>query len=79
VWSVWPTINLQTQDFQDLVSQDFMRSEDLVDRLDLLLLAGSMLLLSVHNQTDYTVEEKWEVVIDLTNIIVQSPYYHLQR
>jgi len=79
------TINLQTQDFQDLVSQDFMRSEDLVDRLDLLLLAGSMpdemreILLSVHNQTDYTVEEKWEVVIDLTNIIVQSPYYHLQR
>jgi len=79
------TIQLQTQAFQELVSQDLMDREDLVDRLDLLLLAGSMpdemrdILLGVHSQADYTVQEKWEIVIDLTNIIVQSPYYHLQR
>lgn len=74
-----------TSELQALVPDDLRNPEELIERLNLVLLAGSMseemkeILLEVHNSGTYLAEEKWQVVVDLANIIMLSPQFMIQR
>jgi uncharacterized protein (DUF1800 family) len=74
-----------TGPLQTLVPNNLLNPEDLIERLNLILLGGAMtdemrqILLDVHDPSLYLVEDKWEVVIDLANIIMVSPQFMIQR
>jgi len=80
---------LNTQAWQDLVSDDLSSFDDLIERLDVVFLAGAMtdemreVLRSVHSSSNpdstYLVQHKWQIVIDLLHIIVLSPQFAVQK
>ena len=78
------SILLNTVRYQQLLPND-LNAEDLVERLNLVFMAGAMsdemkqILLDVHDPSLYLVDEKWRVVIDLINIILLSPQYWVQK
>ena len=83
------TFLLNTQDWQTLVSDDLSSFDDLIERLNVVFLAGAMtdemrdVLRSVHSSSNpnssYLVQHKWQIVIDLLNIIMVSPQFMVQK
>lgn len=83
------TFLLNTQDWQSLVSDDLSSFDDLIERLNVVFLAGAMtdemrdVLRSVHSSSNpnsnYLVQHKWQIVIDLLNIIMVSPQFMVQK
>ena len=83
------TFLLNTQDWQTLVSDDLSSFDDLIERLNVVFLAGAMtdemrdVLRAVHSSSNpnssYLVQHKWQIVIDLLNIIMVSPQFMVQK
>jgi len=81
---IWNPI--ATDHLEEFVPDSLTRPEELVDYLDLVLLAGTMpdemreLLLNLHSGTDgYVASNKLTVVNDILYLITLSPYYNVQR
>jgi len=80
---------LNTQEWQALIPDDLSSVDDLIERLNIVFLGGSMtnemrnVLRSVHATSNpnssYVVQHKWEIVIDLLNIIILSPQFSVQK
>lgn len=76
---------LDTSVWEALIPDDLSSVDDLIDRLDLVFMAGNMsdemrdILKSVHSGAEYQVTDKWRIVIDLLNIIALSPQYAIQK
>lgn len=74
-----------TAPLHSLVPNDLRNPEELIERLNLVFLGGAMsdemrqILLNVHDPSVYLAQEKWQVVIDLANIIMLSPQYMIQK
>jgi len=78
-------ILFNTRPLQGLVPDSLRNPDDLIERLNLVFLGGAMsdemrqVLRDVHDSDLYLVDEKWEVVIDLANIIMLSPQFMVQK
>ena len=76
---------LNTAPLQTLVPDDLLNPTDLIERLNIIFMAGAMsdemkqILLDVHDPAFYVVSNKWQIVIDLVNIIMLSPQYSIQK
>jgi len=76
---------IDTGPLEALVPNNLRSPEDLIERLNLVFLGGSMsdemrqILLDVHDPSLYLVEDKWEIAIDLANIIILSPQFMVQK
>ncbi len=80
---------LDTREWQALIPDDLSSVDALIERLNVVFLAGAMtddmrdVLRSVHASTNpsspYVVQHKWEIVIDLLNILMLSPQYSVQK
>lgn len=76
---------INTAQYQQLVPQNLRNPEALIERLNLVFMGGAMsdemkqILLDVHDPDVYLVKDKWEVVIDLANVILLSPQYWVQK
>ena len=76
---------LNTAPLQALVPDNLLNPTDLIERLNIIFMAGAMsdemkqILLDVHDPSFYVVSNKWEIVIDLVNIIMLSPQYSIQK
>lgn len=72
-------------EYQALVPPDLRNPEELIDRLNLVFMAGAMtdemrqVLLEIHDPDLYSPSQKWNVVIDLANVIFLSPQYWVQK
>ena len=83
------TFLLNTQEWQSLVSDDLSSFDDLIERFNVVFFAGAMtdemrdVLRSVHASSNpnspYFVQHKWEIAIDLLNIIMVSPQFAVQK
>jgi len=76
---------LDTSAYQALLSDDLRDLDDLIERLNLVFMAGGMsedmkqVLRDVHDPAEYLATQKWQVVIDLVNIIALSPQFGFQQ
>lgn len=76
---------LNTRSFQELIPDDLSSVDALIERLNLIFMAGAMsdemrnVLRSVHSSPEYVVTSKAQIVIDLLNIIAVSPQYSVQK
>ena len=76
---------INSRSLEELVPSDLRNPEALIERLNLVLLGGSMseemkqTLLAVHDPSVYLVEHPWEIAIDLANIIALSPQFMIQK
>lgn len=68
-----------------LIPDDLRDIDDLIERLNIVFLGGAMsdemrqILRDVHDPSLYLVEDRWQVVIDLVNIIGLSPQFMIQK
>ena len=79
-------IPIATDHLEALVPDNLMRPADLIEHLNIVLLAGSMpnemrtILLNMHSGSDsYRAANKLQVVNDILNIIALSPHFNVQR
>lgn len=80
---------LNTSDWQALIPDDLSSVDQLIERLDVVFLAGGMseemrdVLRAVHASTNpdsnYLVQSKAQIVIDLLNIVMLSPQFSIQK
>ncbi len=80
------TIELDSARFETLIPNDLRNPEEFIDRMDLLLMSGSMppamrtSLLKMHDQTQgYVPSTKYDVMTDILRLIATSPYSNIQR
>ena len=80
-------IPIATDHLEALVPDNLMRPADLIEHLNIVLLASSMsdemreVLLNMHSREDsaYRPSSKLQVVNDILNIIALSPHFNVQR
>ncbi len=80
---------LNTAPWQRLIPDDLSSVDELIERLNIVFLAGSMsdemrdVLRSVHASVDpnssYATQSKAQMVIDLLNIVILSPQFAVQK
>ncbi len=76
---------LDTADWEALIPNDLSSIEALIDRMDLVFMAGAMteemrqVLRDMHSGPSYQVTDKWRIVIDLLNVIMLSPQFSVQK
>lgn len=79
------TAVIDTSHLQAMLPDDLKRPEELVDYLDLVMLAGQMPdfmreeLLNLHNQGEYLTDDKQDIVADILYLISISPLFHVQQ
>ena len=79
-------IPIATDHLEELVPDNFMRPAELIDHLNIVLLAGAMpvemrtMLLNLHSGAGgYTASNKLTVVNDILYLVTLSPYFNVQR
>jgi len=77
---------IATDHLEELVPDNLMRPEQLIDHLDIILLAGTMpeemrnMLLNLHSGANaYVATNKLTVVNDILYLVTLSPYFNVQR
>ena len=76
---------IDTSSLETLVPNNLRNPEELIERLNIVFLAGTMsddmrqTLLEVHDPSVYLVEHPWEIAIDLANIVLLSPQFMIQK